>query len=183
MHSWRRVAFFVGVFLALRAVPAEAGAVGLVDCEAQENGQIALASFRVLTGENQIAKGVCGRPAEVASGSYEIRITLDGAADSPNHAQRIEVKSGAKVHVPAKFETGEIVVEITRDGRRSIGVVRLTQGSKTLATLSAGVPHRVSTGTYGVEIEAKGETRALDAVTISRGELRAIRADLTATPR
>lgn len=179
MLTWSRVAQ-IGLLLSAFGGPGvQAQAKGKLDCEAQENGAVALASFRVLADETQISKGMCGRPIELPPGRYAVTVALDGAADAPEQTQFVEVKAGATGSAKVKFETGEIVVEITRDGRRGVGTVRLLRGMAVVATLTAGVPHRISSGTYGVEIESRGARRTLPAVTISRGELRTIRADLT----
>ncbi|MFT3921474.1 MAG: hypothetical protein QM778_02945 [Myxococcales bacterium] len=152
-----------------------------VDCEVQENGQPALGSFRVMSGETQIAKGSCGRAQEVPPGGYDLQITLDGAIDAPTSKQRVEARVGELTKARASFETGEILVELTRDGRRTVGTIRLLRGKDVIATLTAGVTSRVSAGTYSVEIESRGTRRVLDAITISRAERRSLSADFSAS--
>jgi len=169
-----------GLMGLIYARPAGAAPSARVDCDVQENGQQALASFRVMAGESEIAKGSCGRAQEVPPGTYEMRVTLDGAVDAPTVKQRIEARVGDLTKARASFETGEILVELTRDGRRTIGTIKLLKGGSVLATLTGGVTSRVSVGTYSVELESRGARRTLDAVTVSRGERRSLSADFSA---
>jgi hypothetical protein len=180
----RKTLMFVVITLALAGLSgrrAGAAAPAKVDCEVQENGKPALASLRVMAGETQIAKGSCGRPVEVPAGSYDLWVVLDGAVDSPVSKQHVELKEGGSTKAKASFETGEILVELTRDGRRTVGTIKLLRGAEVLATLTPGVANHVSAGTYSVEIESKGTRRTLDAVTVARGERRRLSADLSAS--
>jgi hypothetical protein len=150
-----------------------------VDCEARENGKPASASFRVQRDSTQIVKGSCGRAVEVPPGSYDVVVVLDGVADGAERRQAVEARVDQLTKVQASFETGEILVEVTREGRRGVGTVKLLRAGQVLATLSAGVASRVSVGTYTVEIESRGTRRAFDAVTVSRGERRTLSADFS----
>jgi hypothetical protein len=163
--------------LALPALPAAAEPPGKVDCAVTENGKATSGWFRLLEADKEIGKGSCGKPLDVPAGSYELVVGLDGAADAPEKRQRASVKSGQTATARASFETGELLVEVTRGGRRGVATVRLLKGSGTLATLSAGVASRVSTGTYAVEVESRGEKRRFDTVSVSSGERRVISVD------
>jgi hypothetical protein len=164
------------------AFPAVAAAEppGKVDCAVTENGKPASGWFRLLEADKEIAKGSCGKPLDVNPGDYELVVGLDGAADAPQLRERASVKSGQTATTRARFETGELLVEVTRGGRRGVATVRLLKGTGTLATLSAGVASRVSTGTYTVEVESRGEKRRFDTVSVSSGERRVISVDFGA---
>jgi hypothetical protein len=149
-----------------------------IDCEARDNGAPASASFVVLGSAGEIAKARCGQPTSLPAGSYEVAVHLDGAADAPVSRQRVEAGAGQLTKVLAEFETGELLVEITREGRRSVGQIKLLQHGRQLAILSSGVATRVSAGTYTLEVSSRGRTRALEAVTVSRGERRVLSAEL-----
>jgi hypothetical protein len=163
--------------LALPALPAGAEPPGRVDCAVTENGKPASGWFRLAEGDREIGKGSCGKPLDVPPGSYELVVGLDGAADAPQKRERATVKSGQTSTTRAAFETGELLVEVTRAGRRGVATVRLLKGGGALATLSAGVASRISTGTYAVEVESRGEKRRFDAVSVSSGERRVISVD------
>lgn len=151
-----------------------------VDCEARDNGAPASASFTVLGGAGEIAKARCGQAASLPAGAYEVAVQLDGAADAPVSRHRVEAGAGQLTKVVAQFETGELLVEITREGRRSVGQIKLLQHGRQLAILSSGVATRVSAGTYTLELTSRGQKRALEAVTVSRGERRVLSAELAA---
>jgi hypothetical protein len=181
MPNYRRVLAFSSALACLAANPAGATPPARVDCEVLENGKPSLGSYRLLSGETQIAKGGCGRPADAPAGKYELAITLDGAVDTPVFKQPVELRVGELVKAKATFETGEILVELTRDGHRTVGTIKLLRGKDTVATLTAGVASRVSVGTYGVELESRGTRRTLDAVAITRGERRSLREDFSSS--
>lgn len=176
------------VFLAFSALfgLAIAGSVAAapsarIDCEIRENGKPSLGSFRLLAGDTQIAKGSCGRPQDVPAGAYDILLSLDGAVDAPLAKQRVDVRVGELTKAQASFETGEILVELTRDGRRTVGTIRLLRNKEPVATLTAGVANRVSAGTYSVEIESRGTRRVLEGVSVARGARRSLNEDFSAT--
>jgi hypothetical protein len=168
----------LGLAFAL-ALPASAAAQapGKVDCAVTENGKPASGWYRLLEAGKEIAKGSCGKPLDVPAGDYELVVGLDGAADAPEQRQPTRVEGGQTATTRARFETGELLVEVTRAGRRGVATVRLIKGTGTLATLSAGVASRVSTGTYAVEVESRGEKRRFDTVSVSSGQRRVIAVD------
>jgi hypothetical protein len=151
-----------------------------VDCEVLENGKPGSGSFRVLSGATAIAKGSCGRPAELAPGRYVLEVTLDGAVDAPSTTQPFEARAGQLAKLKSSFETGELFVEVTRDGRRGVASVKLVRAGRELATLSAGVASRVSVGTYTVLVESRSDKRAFEAVTIARLARRTLTVDFSA---
>jgi hypothetical protein len=171
-----RIPFSLAFVLALPAL-VRAEPPGKVDCAVTENGKPASGWFRVLEADKEIGKGSCGKGLDVPAGNYEMVVGLDGAADAPEQRERSTVKSGQTATTRASFETGELLVEVTRGGRRGVATVRLLKGTGTLATLSAGVASRVSTGTYTVEVESRGDKRRFDAVSVSSSERRVISVD------
>src|SRR5690606_29787589 len=108
------------VCLAFSALPALAQAPAQVDCAVLENGKSASGWFKVLENGKEITKGSCGRPVDVPAGSYEVVVGLDGAADAPEKRDRVQAKAGQTASVRAQFETGELLVEVTRGGRRGV---------------------------------------------------------------
>lgn len=181
MRNYSVILAFSGLIGLAVSSQAGAAASARVDCEVQENGKASLGSFRLLAGDTQIAKGSCGRPQEVPAGSYDLLVSLDGAADAPIFKQHVDARVGELTKATASFETGEILVELTREGRRTMGTIKLLRGKESVATLTAGVASRVSAGTYSVEIESRGTRRVLDAVTVARGERRSLSEDFPAT--
>jgi hypothetical protein len=172
----RTVATFV-VSLAFLAVPALAQAPAQIDCVVVENGKAGSGSFTVSQGGQQITKGSCGRPAPVPAGDYEVVVALDGAVDAPVQREKTSARGGQTAQVRGRFETGELLIEVMRGGRRGVATVRLLKGEATVATLSAGVVSRVSTGTYAVEVESRGDKRRFDGVAILSTERRTIAVD------
>jgi hypothetical protein len=181
MPNYPRFLAFSTLLALSGASQAGAAPSARVDCEVLENGKPSLASFRVMTGDSQIAKGSCGRPQEVPGGGYDLVISLDGAVDAPVAKQHLDVRVGELTKAKASFETGEILIELTRDGHRTVGTIKLLRGKEPLATLTAGVTNRLSAGTYGIEIESRGTRRVLEAVTVVRGERKSLNEDFTAT--
>jgi hypothetical protein len=148
-----------------------------VDCSPTENGKPASGSLRVLDGNREVAKGSCGKGVDVPAGSYELVVALDGAADGPDQRERVTVAAGQTKSVRPRFETGELLVEVSRGGRRGVATVRVLRAGKQVASLSAGVASRLSTGVYSVEVESRGEKRTFETVTVASGERRAISVD------
>lgn len=163
-------------------LPARAQPLAKVGCEARENGGRASASFRVLRGDAQIASGSCGKELALPEGAYELLIQLDGAL-AAEQRHRVQVKAGESARPTAQFETGVLLVEITREGRRSVGLVKLLTAEREIATVSAGVESRIAIGVYSITIESRGETRRIDGVAITRGERRVLGVDLGSTPK
>ena len=93
------------------------------------------------------------------------------------------VRAGAPERPTVRFETGELLLEVTREGRRSTALVQLSAGGRKLAQLSAGVATRLVVGTYSLEVESRGEKRQLDAVTIVRGERRVLGVEFGVPPK
>jgi hypothetical protein len=166
-------------FLGLSSLALGADGAASFLCETQDNGQPAAGSFRLLSGEQEISKGPCGVAKAIPPGSYEALIVLDGAIDVPLRRERLQATAGQTAKVRAGFETGELLVEVTRDGHRSVGMVRLFRDGKPIASVGAGSATRLSTGSYGVEIESRGTTRPQEAVTIVRGERRVLGVDFS----
>src|SRR5687768_16919262 len=112
----------LAVFLTIAGLAAgSAGAEGGASfaCEALDNDKPAPATFRLLAGGKEISSGSCGAIKSIPAGSSEALIVLDGAADQPAHREQINAEPGKTVRVKARYETGELVVDVTRDGRRS----------------------------------------------------------------
>jgi hypothetical protein len=93
----------------------------------------------------------------------------------------VDARVGELTKGKASFDVGEILVEITREGHRTVGTIKLLRGKEPVATLTAGVANRVTAGSYAVEIESRGTRRVLEAVTIARGERRSLSEDFSAT--
>lgn len=167
----RCIAVFL-TFLALAAVPARAADSGAFLCESSNNGLAAPATFRLLSGDQQIASGSCGGSKPVPAGRYDAVIILDGAADQPTVRELVKIDAGQTARVQASFETGELLVDVTRGGRRSIGMVHLFRDGQPIGSVGAGSANRLSIGSYAVEIESRGEKRPRETLTIVRGQRR-----------
>jgi hypothetical protein len=87
----------------------------------------------------------------------------------------VEAAPGQAARVQARFETGELLVEVVRAGRRSVGLVILQRADAEIGRGSAGVASRVATGTYTVVVESRGERRRQEGLAITRGEQRVLR--------
>lgn len=179
MASQRAVPGLVCLLLALQPsgspTVARAQERARVTCEATDNGAPTAASFRVLRGEQAISSGSCGSELELPPGSYALAITPDGVLGAPATRFPVEAIAGQSARVQARFESGELLVEVARDGRRSVGLVVLYRGEVEIGRGSAGVASRVATGTYTVVVESRGERRRQEGLTIARGERRVLR--------
>lgn len=144
-----------------------------VGCEALDNGARAAAKFRLLRAGREIGTGACGKELPVAPGSYELAITLDGVLGAEERRVPVEARSGDSQRVRAEFETGELVVEVARDGRRSSGLVVLYRGGREVARTSAGVTTRLPTGGYTIEVESRGQRRRSETA-LARAERRVV---------
>lgn len=180
---WLFVATVFAVFLRNGDDPVRAQAAALVGCQALDNGTRAAASFRVLRDGTAISGGSCGRDQEVPEGAYELVVVLDGVLGDNERRVAITARAGVVERPTVRLETGELLVEVTREGRRSTALVQLGAGERKLAQLSAGVATRLVTGTYSIEVESRGETRKLAAVTIVRGERRVLGVEFGAPPK
>jgi len=156
---------------------ASAEGTARVGCEVRENGAPAAGSFRIARSEQPetaISSGVCGKDLELAPGSYELTVVLDGALGDGEQRFSVSPRAGSPSRVKASFETGELSVEVTRDGRRAAALVQLLRAGVELAKLSAGMVSRVVTGTYALSVESRGESRRVEAVVIARAERRVV---------
>lgn len=164
----------LSILTALFGARAQAEPPARVGCEAEENGGRAAASVRVLAGDREIASGSCGRELTVPPGRYVLLVRIDGVLGAEPQRFEVEARPGQAARVQARFETGELLVEVTRDGRRSVGLVRLLRGGDEIARLSAGVVSRVAAGRYAIEVESRGSTQRLDDVRVERGARQAV---------
>ena len=160
-----------------------AQATGKLRCEAEENGVAAAASFRALRAGAQIASGACGKEAMLPVGPVTVEITIDGVLAAPPQKVALEIVATATARARTSFETGTLLVDVTREGRRGAATVKLLGEGRELAQLSAGVASRVSVGTYALEIESRGERRRVEGVGITRGERRVVGVDLTSSAK
>jgi hypothetical protein len=169
----------------LPGVTGSAGAQALAQlgCQALDNEKSAAASFRIYREGVQIAAGVCGKDQGVPDGTYELVVVLDGALGASEQRLSVTARPGGTERPTVRFETGELLIEVTREGRRSTALVQLRANGRTLAQLSAGVATRLVVGTYSLEIESRGEKRQIDAVTIARGERRVLGVEFGAPPK
>jgi hypothetical protein len=177
------LALIFAVFLQNGGGAVRAPAPGLVGCQALDNGSRAAASFRVLRDGATISAGICGKDQEVPEGAYELVVVLDGVLGDGEQRVPVHARAGAAEHPTVRYETGELLVEVTREGRRSTALVQLSAGGHRLAQLSAGVATRLCAGTYSLEVESRGEKRQLAAVTIVRGERRVLGVEFGAPPK
>lgn len=171
------------VFSLIMASLSAGQAAPTIGCEALDNGKRAAATFRAYRDGAQIAAGICGRDVEVAEGPAELLIQLDGVLGGEAQKQAVQAQPGAVARAKASFETGELLIEVTREGRRSTAIAQLRAGTQTIGRLSAGVATRLSVGTYSLAVESRGEQRQLDGVTISRGERRVLGVEFGAPPK
>ena len=169
--------------VALAASLAHAQPTGKLRCEAEENGVPAAASFRALKDGAAIASGACGKDATLPLGAVTLEIALDGVLAARAHKFALEVSAQGTARARASFETGTLLVEVTRDGRRGAATVKLLDDGRELAQLGAGVASRVAVGTYALEIESRGERRRMDGVSITRGERRVVGVDLAGSAK
>jgi hypothetical protein len=154
-----------------------------VGCDADENGSRAAASFQALREGSQIARGICGKYVEVPPGPLTLVVTLDGVLAMGARRFEVDAKPGPPSRVTAHFETGILLVEVTRDGRRGSALVHLTAADGTTARTSAGVESRVGVGTYAVEVESRSERRRIEGVTIARGARQVLKVGFEAAPK
>jgi hypothetical protein len=134
-----------------------------VACEATDNGARAAAKLRVLQGSKEIASGPCGKELPVPPGSYEHVVSLDGVLGAEEQRVPITVRGGETRHVRAEFETGELAIEVSRDGRRASALVILYRGDREVAKTSAGATSRLAVGRYVIEVESRGERQRREA--------------------
>jgi hypothetical protein len=177
------LALIFAVFLWKGGSSAGAQAPSLVGCQALDNGSRAAASFRIVRDGATISAGICGKDHEVPEGAYELVVVLDGVLGDSEQRVAVTARAGATERPTLRFETGELLVEVTREGRRSTALVQLSTGGRKLAQLSAGVATRLYTGTYSLEVESRGEKRQLAAVTIVKGERRVLGVEFGAPPK
>jgi hypothetical protein len=173
MVTW----LFAGAFASLSwlaARPLASQAPASIGCEALDNGSRAAASFRAYRDGVQIAGGVCGKDVQVSAGVTELVVSLDGVLGSSEKRLTVTARHGAAERARASFETGELLVEVTRDGRRSTGLVELLVSGHAIGRLSAGVATRLVAGSYSIEIASRGDKRGVEAITIARGERRVL---------
>jgi len=180
---WLACCAVFATFFPAVAGSAQTQARSQLGCQALDNERPAAASFRVYRDGTQIAGGVCGKDQGVPEGTYELVVVLDGALGASERRVAVTARPGASERPTVRFETGELLVEVTREGRRSTALVQLRAGGRTLAQLSAGVATRLVVGTYSLELESRGEKRQIDAVTIARSERRVLGVEFGAPPK
>jgi hypothetical protein len=183
---WVSLGFVVAfaAFFRIDSSSIQAQATGLVGCQALDNGSRAAAGFRVLRDGTQIAAGTCGKDQEVPEGAYELVVVPDGVLGASEQRLPVTVRAGAAAEHPSvRFETGELLVEVTREGRRSAATVQLSADGRKLAQLTAAVATRLSIGTYSLEVESRGEKRQLAAATIVRAERRVLGVEFGVAPK
>lgn len=171
------------LWLAIATSWAAAQASAKVGCDADENGGRAAASFRALRDGAEIARGICGKYVEVPPGPLTLAVTLDGVLAASERRFEVDAKAGPPTRVTAHFETGALLVEVMRDGRRGSALVHLTAADGATARTSAGVESRLGVGSYTVEVESRGERRHFDGVTIARGARQVLKVDFAAPPK
>lgn len=142
-------------------------------CEALDNGALAAAKVRVWQGDREIASGPCGKELSISAGSYEQAISLDGVLGGDERRAPITVRSGETHRLRAEFETGELVVEVSREGRRASALIVLYRNDREVAKTSAGASSRLTVGRYLVEVESRGERRRSEAL-VTRAERRVV---------
>lgn len=154
-----------------------------VGCEADDNGGKAAASFKAMRDGAQIAAGICGKYADVPPGPITLLVTLDGVLAAAERRFELDARPGTPARAQAHFETGELLVEVTREGRRASALVHLTGADGASARTSAGVTSRIGVGTYAVEVESRGERRRIDGVAIARAARQVLKVDFAGTPK
>ncbi len=149
---------------------------GQISCRITENGGGASGTVIVRQNGRQIATGSCGSSLPVPAGTYEVTLRLDGALDRPEQTRRVTVASGATEQVTADFSTAILEVRVTAGGRRAAGMAIITRNGQRIGTLGSGVAGHVSAGTYDVVVRYRTSERRFDAVTLARGQRRALSA-------
>jgi hypothetical protein len=110
-------------------------------------------------------------------------VTLDGVLAVAERRFELDARPGAPARAQAHFETGELLVEVTRAERRASALVHLTGADGASARTSAGVTSRVGVGSYSIEVESRGERRRIDGVTIARAARQVLKVDFVGTPK
>jgi len=154
----------------LSAAPLMAQGSGTLKCEITENGESATGTVVVLQGENEVARGTCGKPVKVGAGEYSAILNLDGALDGPSQRKPVSVTAGKVAELSADFPTGLIEVRIEREGRRAAGMAVIRRDGKQIGTLGSGVAAHLSTGTYEVVARYRTQEKRFESVAVARGQ-------------
>lgn len=169
---------FAGAGAALFAAPATFAqeARGRIAAEVTENGRPAPGRFVVHgPGGEEVARGTSGTAVQVPAGTYDVALTLEGAIDRPEKWVRgLAVGRGATARATAAFETGTVQVQVTAGGRRAAATVlvhRVGEDAE-IATLGAGVPGVLSTGTYDFQVRYRSQEQWLRGEAIAAGAVR-----------
>jgi hypothetical protein len=153
------------------AATAFAAGEGKVSCEILENGKPASGTIEVVHGGQDVARGSCGKPISVPEGEHEAVLGLDGALDAPQQRKPLHVSAADKnLKLVADFDTGELEVKITSQGRDSAGMAVIRKDGKQIGTLGSGVAAHLSTGGYSVVARYRSQERRFDTVQIAKGQ-------------
>ena len=163
--------------LSLAAAPAAQAQQGQVACRITENGGAATGTAIVRQNGREIATGSCSAPISVPAGTYDVTLRLDGALDRPEQTRRVTVAGGQTANAAADFSTAILEVRITANGRNAAGMAVITRNGQRIGTLGSGVPAHISAGTYDVVVRYRTTERRFDAVSLARGQRRALSAD------
>jgi hypothetical protein len=163
--------------LVLTATPSVHAQQGRIVCRITENGGAATGTAIVRQNGREVATGSCSTPIAVPAGAYDVTLRLDGALDRPEQTRRVTVAGGQAANATADFSTAILEVRITANGRRAAGMAIITRNGQRIGTLGSGVPAHISAGTYDVVVRYRTTERRFDAVSLARGQRRALSAD------
>ena len=148
---------------------------GQIECKVTDNGSPGRGTIVVEQGGRKVAAGSCSRPVSVAPGAYDATVRLDGVVDTPAKTVRVEVLEGKTAPVVVGFETASVEVRIEAKGQRGTAMITVNRGGKRIGTLGAGVPARLSAGSYEIQVRLGGQERRY-AVDLRPGQRRVVRA-------
>jgi hypothetical protein len=149
---------------------------GRIACTITENGGAASGTAIVRQNGRDVSTGSCGTPLSVAAGTYDVTLRLDGALDRPEQTKRVTVRAGQTASATADFATAILEVRITAGGRRAAGMAIITRNGVRIGTLGSGVSGHLSAGTYDVVVRYRTQERRFDAVSLTKGQRRALSA-------
>jgi hypothetical protein len=160
--------------LLLAGQPALATGGARVTCEITENGQAASGTMAVVSGDAEIADGVCGKPLAIPPGTHEVVLRLDGALDGPELRRSLDAASGKTTPLTGDFATGLLEVRIQSDGKDTAGIAVIRKGGRQIGTLGSGVTAHLSVGSYEVIARYRTHQRRFDTVRIERDQRTAL---------
>ncbi len=171
-----RTTFLVLAAASVLASDASAQARARIVADITENGSAAPGRFVVHgPGGEEVGRGTCGSTVQVAPGTYDVVVYLEGAIDRPEKWTRgLQVSAGATARTTAAFQTGSVELRVTAGGRRAAATVIVHRAGEDAeaATLGAGVPGVLSAGTYDFQVRYRAQEQWLRSEELGTGARR-----------